>query len=103
MVTPRPVDAMLRGDALSRTGATNRVARTSRDAGGNDKAYLYDFLSSDHLQASGNMAQLSNATWSVALYDFALVQATSSKGGTDTRTILPVDYVLETVGPWSDA
>ena len=73
-------------------------------AGGNDKAYLADAPGDYTLLASGNSAKISaNApgTWITEAMDFAWVQATaSSGGGTHTKIVNPISYVLQLLGPW---
>jgi len=71
-------------------------------AGGYDRAYLYDSAGDDHLEASGNAAALSTADLSAWAYDFAWVSATSSQGGTDTKHVESIDFVLETEGAWNE-
>lgn len=73
-------------------------------AGGYDRAYLSDAPGNYTLTALGNSAKIAAdapGTWSVEALKFAWVQATaSSGGGTHTKVVGAIDYVLETLGPW---
>lgn len=73
-------------------------------AGGNDKAYLADAPGDYTLVATGSSAKISEdapGTWSTEALNFAWVQATaSSDGGTHTKVINAIDYVLQLMGPW---
>ena len=72
--------------------------------GGTDKAYLADAPGNYTLTASGSSAKLAEnapGTWSTEAYKFGWVEATaSSGGGTHTKIVNAIDYILTTLGPW---
>ncbi len=72
-------------------------------AGGNDEARLSDSAGSDYLEAAANWARLlyagGRSTW---VGDFDLVGADSSHGGTDTKHVEAIDFIMLATGPWTD-
>jgi len=72
-------------------------------AGGYDQAYLYDSALDDFLEATGSSATLNYASSSVSISDFSWVQAKSSAGGADSKSVDLIDYVLHLLGAWEDA
>jgi hypothetical protein len=89
-------------------GATHIMARAFeqtflRTGGGQDKATLYDSPGDDRLAAAADWATLSYLDRFVRLSELtslARVTAISSRGGSDTKHVDAIDYVLETIGPW---
>jgi YD repeat-containing protein len=70
------------------------------DAGGNDRAYVYDASGNEVFQASASGASLRGdhaATW---LYGFEYVRASATRGGTDKAEVSAVDYILKLEGRW---
>jgi len=73
------------------------------NAGGNDSANLYDSAGNDRLIARNNLAQILYGDGSsISLYDFNWVAARATAGGSDTKDVDPIDYVLQTQGVWTD-
>ncbi|MBN2023279.1 MAG: proprotein convertase P-domain-containing protein [Pirellulales bacterium] len=70
--------------------------------GGVDKAYLFDSVGDDHLEAGPGFTRLDYLESSVSALKFAWVQATSSAGGSDTKTAAAIDFVLKTQGVWTN-
>ena len=98
---------------LSGAGFYNRAdgfdevyGHASADGSG-DRAYLFDSVGDDYLEADGSVdpsrAALSGADQRIEVYDFSWVRATAENGGTNTKHVVePLDYVLETIGGWTD-
>ena len=70
--------------------------------GGYDEAHLHDSSGDDQLEAAGSWATLSGGGVSILAEAFEWLKAISSEGGTDTKDVSTLDYVLETEGPWLD-
>ena len=51
---------------------------------------------------AGDWARLSGSGWSVWVSQFDFVRADSSNGGTDTKDVEAVDFLMVTDGAWSD-
>ncbi|MBN1590995.1 MAG: peptidase S8, partial [Pirellulales bacterium] len=80
-----------------------QFVRAHATAGGTDRAYLNDSAGDDRLNAADDLAQLIYGDGrSVSVYDFTWVQAVSSRGGTDTKQVETIDFVLQTPGSWID-
>ena len=69
-------------------------------AGGKDKAYLYDSALDDHIELSGKNARISYSGAAVSASNFSWVQAISKFGGSNTKTVRSIDFVLKTTGQW---
>lgn len=80
----------------------DEVTAVATRNGARDRAYLFDSPGDDHLDAVGNLAELTTPTAVIRAYDFGWVTAISSKGGRDTKHVETIDYVLTTIGPWID-
>ncbi len=93
----------LYGDSFYNLAKGFRRVHAYATAGGNDVARMYDSAGNDQLVASGNSAEFLYADGkSVSVEDFTWVEASASNGGTDTKDVEPVDYVLQTSGDWLD-
>ncbi len=72
-------------------------------SGGSDRAYLADAPGDYTLLATGNSAKISEnaGPWWTEALNFAWVEATaSSGGGTHTKVVNPISYILQLMGPW---
>jgi len=70
--------------------------------GGDDKAELTDSSGNDLLEGEYNWAKLSGVDFACELLDFASIKVTSTSGN-DTKDIAnTIDYLLQTVGNWTD-
>jgi hypothetical protein len=70
-------------------------------AGGNDRATLHDSALADSLQASGHAVTVSNSLAASTLRNFETVNASSTHGGGDTKTLQAIDFVLSRDGVWA--
>ncbi len=68
--------------------------------GASTAAELFDSSGNDSLSASGDSLQLSYPDAQIGLSGIGSVTATSSQGGTDTKSVQAIDFALTTVGPW---
>ena len=74
-------------------------AHASQNAG--DEAYLYDSAGADALWAEDNWADFTRDVDRVFAEGFKRVAAKSNQGGDDTvHEVLPLDYLLDLIGPW---
>lgn len=82
--------------------SVNNVTSLSVDGGGgNDAAVLQDSAFSDHLEALGDEATLSNDLgFATSVAAFAQVTAKSTSGGTDTIHLGALDFALAQEGAW---
>ena len=75
-----------------------------RASAGYDTAMLRDSALNDLVEAEDNWVRLSNVDldYAITLYDFDKVTVNGSNQGDKKKIVVPLDFILETTGSWTD-
>jgi hypothetical protein len=74
----------------------------SDGGGGNDRAWIFDDVGDDTIEASGDSFGMVDSALEYWGIDFEEVVAQSQRGGKDRAEVGVVDYLLRLIGAWQE-